>query len=119
MQILSVHESLLQMPRWCWTSTEQLDWLQLWVPVFTDAQESKNFNPFFAKVYKAWFEKYLLDKLKMQEKGKKIKGLEEAEVTGNTEKAEKIREGWWAFMVMTCSSFRTDLQSSETTQLVP
>ena len=46
-------------------------------------------------MYKAWFKKYPLDKLKTQEKGEKIKGLEEAEATGNAEMAEKIREGWW------------------------
>ena len=70
------------MPRRRWTSTEQFDWLQDWVSAFSQAQESKEFNPFFAKVYKAWFEKYPLDQLKAQEKGEKIKGLEEAEDKG-------------------------------------
>jgi hypothetical protein len=103
-------ELTAQMPRRRWTSTEQLDWLQPWVPTFTDAQESKNFSSFFGELYKAWFEKYPLDKLKTQEKGEKIKGLEEAEAAGNTEKAEKIREGWWeqaSVHVTACSSSMT------------
>lgn len=62
---------------------------------FAKAQESKEFNPFFGEVYKEWFEKYPLDELKAQEEGEKIKGLEEAEAAGNTERAEKIREAWW------------------------
>lgn len=52
-------------------------------------------DPFFGEMYKAWFETYPLDKLKTQEEGEKIKGLDEAKAAGNTEKAEKIREGWW------------------------
>jgi hypothetical protein len=92
---LSTQKLTAQMPRRRWTSTEQLDWLQPRMPAFTEAQESKNFNTFFSEVYKAWFEKYPLDSLKTQETGEKIKGLEEAEAAGNTEKAEKIREGWW------------------------
>jgi hypothetical protein len=83
------------MPRRRWTSTEQLNWLQERVSAFSQAQESKDFNPFFSEVYEAWFKKYPLDQLKAQEKGEKIKGLEEAETAGNTEKAEKIRETWW------------------------
>ena len=83
------------MPRRRWTSTDQLEWLQPWIPAFTKAQESKELNPFFGDVYKAWFEKYPLDQLKAKEKGEKIKGLEEAEAAGNTEKAEKLRETWW------------------------
>jgi hypothetical protein len=103
------------MPRRRWTSTEQLDWLQPWVPAFTEAQESKNFNAFFAEVYKAWFKKYPLDKLKTQEKGEKIKGLEDAEAAGNTEKAEKIRVGWWeqaSSHGQTCRGFMSNLHSS-------
>lgn len=83
------------MPRRRWTSKDQLDWLQPWVTAFTEAQGRKEYNPFFAEVYKEWFQKYPLDKLKAQEVGEKIKGLDEAEATGNMEKAEKIRETWW------------------------
>jgi hypothetical protein len=90
------------MPRRRWTSTEQFSWLQKWVPEFSEAQESKNYNPFFGEVYKAWFEEYPLDQLKAQEEGEKIKGLEEAEAAGNTEKAEKIRETWWQQVSVHC-----------------
>ena len=83
------------MPRRRWTSTEQFNWLQEWVSQFSQAQESKELNPFFGEVYKAWFDKYPLDQLKAQEEGEKIKGLEQAEAAGSTEKAEKIRETWW------------------------
>ena len=62
---------------------------------FTTAHESKEFNPFFEEVYTAWFTKHPLDKLKMHEKGEKLKGLEEAEAAGNMEKVEKIRVAWW------------------------
>lgn len=92
----SINESFPQkMPRKRWTTTDQLDWLQPWIPAFTKAQESKEFNSFFVEMYDAWFKKYSLDQLKAQEIGKKIKGLEEAEAAGNTEKVEKIREAWW------------------------
>ena len=92
-----------QMPRRRWTSTEQFNWLQKWVPEFSQAQESKNYNPFFGEVYKAWFEEYPLDQLKAQEEeGEKIKGLEEAKAAGNTEKAEKIRETWWQQVSVHC-----------------
>lgn len=83
------------MPRKRWTTTDQLDWLQLHIPAFTTAQESKDFNPFFGELYETWFKKYPLDGLKAQEKGEKIKGLEDAEAAGNTEMAEKLRENWW------------------------
>ena len=86
---------LTAMPRRRWTSTEQFEWLQEWVSGFITAQESKDFNPFFGEVYKAWFTKYPLEKLKAQENGEKIKGLDEAEADGNTEKVEKIRVAWW------------------------
>lgn len=88
-------QKLTAMPRRRWTSTEQFEWLQEWVSAFNTAQESKNFNPFFGDVYKAWFTKYPLEKLKAQENGEKIKGLDEAEAAGNTEKVEKIRVAWW------------------------
>jgi hypothetical protein len=83
------------MPRRRWTSTDQLEWLQPWVSGFNKAQESKEFSPFFRELNKEWFKKYPLDQLKSQELGEKIKGLEEAEAAGNTEKAEMIRESWW------------------------
>ena len=48
------------MPCKCWTTTDQLDWLQPWIPAFTKAQESKEFNSFFVEMYDAWFKKYPL-----------------------------------------------------------
>jgi hypothetical protein len=95
LDFLARHLLTTQMPRRRWTSTDQLNWLQQWISAFSLAQESKDFNPFFAEVYKAWFKKYPLDQLKAQEKGEKIKGLEDAEAAGNTEKVEKIRVAWW------------------------
>jgi hypothetical protein len=100
------------MPRKRWTTTEQLDWLQSFLPAFTLAQETKELTSFFGEVYEEWFKKYPLDQLKAQENGEKIKGLEEAEADGNTERAEKIRETWWQlvsiFMDMTCTVFITN-----------
>lgn len=109
----SLNRYLLDMPRRRWTSTEQLNWLQEWMSAFSQAQETKDFNSFFGQVYKAWFAKYPLDQLSAQEEGEKIKGLEEAEAAGNTEKAKKIREAWWQQVSVHCH----DVQQLITTHI--